>query len=121
MCAFTPNASWNTSRPAWAAPPLGRATHARMAEPSLTFSVSYPVMISMAAPYSHEYQTNQSSVPDKKRFLVHRGSHGNIEKSYHHLFVGLISPANRRLRIGVVRIIARIVVPRDSLQFRSCL
>src|SRR6266849_1066900 len=57
--------------------------------------------------------------PDEKVLLVHFSRHRDVEKAYHHLVVGLFAPAHLGIRIRIVRVGLRIVVPRDGLKFRS--
>ena len=57
---------------------------------------------------------------EKVTRFVHIGRDGNVEKSDHHFIVRLIAPANRHVRIWIVRIVFRIVVPRDSLKHNAC-
>ena len=51
--------------------------------------------------------------------LVQVAGHGHVEESHHHFVVGLIAPAHRYIRVGIVRIVFRIVVPRHGLQHRA--
>jgi hypothetical protein len=60
---------------------------------------------------------NTHSVSEKIVLLVEGCWDRNIKKSDHHLLVRLISPADRGSRIRIVRIVAGIAVPRDTLQF----
>src|SRR5258708_5779242 len=53
--------------------------------------------------------------------LVEIRRDGDIEKTNHHLFVGLLAPADFLIRSGVMRVAARVVVPGDSLEHGACL
>src|ERR1700674_1634225 len=57
--------------------------------------------------------------PDEKVLLVCAGGHRAVEKAHHHFVVGLLAPAHLSIRIRIVRIRLRIVVPSDGLQFRA--
>jgi hypothetical protein len=52
---------------------------------------------------------------NKELILVDICGHGHIEKTHHHLVVGLIAPVNGRCRIGIMRIAFRIVEPGHGL------
>lgn len=56
---------------------------------------------------------------DKKVLLVYPRRNGDIEESHHHFVVGLFAPAHLGIRIRIVRIGLRIVVPRDCLKLCS--
>src|SRR5216684_8335726 len=48
--------------------------------------------------------------------LVEIGRDGNVEKTHHHLFVGLLAPPDILVRIGIMRVLARVVIPGDRLE-----
>src|SRR5258708_2539861 len=53
---------------------------------------------------------------------IYVGVERNLEEPEHHLFPALISIANLDLRIGVTRVVSRVVIPgsaRDSGSFRQ--
>ena len=54
-------------------------------------------------------------VVQKEMLLIHPRRHRHVEKSDHHLVVGLISPGNRAVGIGVMSVVAGVVVPGDCL------
>ena len=56
-------------------------------------------------------------MPNKIAELVEIRCNGHIEKTNHHLVVRLLAPAHGRLRVRVMGIVARIIVPGDGLQF----
>jgi hypothetical protein len=58
-------------------------------------------------------------LPDEKVLFVHTRGHRHVEKPHHHFVVGLLAPAHFCLRVWIVRIRFRVVVPRDGLKFRS--
>src|SRR5208337_610360 len=60
-------------------------------------------------------------VPKKKVFLTHIRWHRNVKETNHHLIVRLAAPSDGLVRIGVVHIFIRIVVPGHCLQPSSSL
>jgi len=52
----------------------------------------------------------------KKLLLVHVRRHCYIEKSDHHLLISLVAPGHGGVRIRIVRIVARVVVPGHGAQ-----
>src|SRR5689334_12801712 len=53
---------------------------------------------------------------DKEMLLVHSSRHSHIEEANHHLVIGLVAPHYRTVRVGIVHIVSRIVVPGNRLQ-----
>src|SRR5216683_2764502 len=51
--------------------------------------------------------------------LVQMGGYGDIKETDHHLLIGLIAPPHCARGIRVVRIVPRVVVPGDGLEFRT--
>src|SRR5437016_6482274 len=51
--------------------------------------------------------------------LINIRRHRNIEEADHHLVVSLAAPGHCFFRIGIVRIVPRVVEPGDSLEPRA--
>src|SRR5947209_7586326 len=58
---------------------------------------------------------------DEELLLADSGIHSDIEKAHHHLGPGLFAPDDCGIRIGVVRIILRVIKSRNGLQGRAAL
>src|SRR5579864_2480270 len=57
-------------------------------------------------------------LPDKKRSFVHARIHRHIEEADHHLFPALWAETDGILRVGIVRIAARVIEVSDGFQLR---
>src|ERR1700722_7379257 len=91
-----------------------------MVVPSFTLSCTYTLLISMFAPVldSRGPAAYLGSMPDEVAALVETCRHRYVEKPHHHLVVSRLAPARGRLRVRVMRIVTRIIVPGDGLQLR---
>ena len=52
--------------------------------------------------------------------LIHGPRNGDVEEADHHFVVCLVAPCDSRVRVGIVSILTRIVVPGNRLNFRPC-
>src|SRR6185369_12033841 len=62
-----------------------------------------------------------SLVANKESFLVHFRRHRYVKESNHHFLISLVAPGHRGARIRIVRIVARVVIPRDGAQLGASL
>ncbi len=56
---------------------------------------------------------------DEKMLLIQRGRCGDVEEANHHLIVRLLAPPHRNVRVRIVWIFFRIVIPSDRLSEKS--
>src|SRR5207244_11942673 len=49
--------------------------------------------------------------------LIHGPRNGDVEEADHHFVVCLVAPCDSRVRVGIVSILTRIVVPGNRLNF----
>src|SRR5215467_1638270 len=58
-------------------------------------------------------------LPDEEMFFIHLSRDRNVKETDHHLVVGLFTPLDRTVGIGVVRIVLGIVIPGDRFELGS--
>src|SRR5579862_9141876 len=116
MCALTPKASWKTSKPGIEPPSTGRAVQACMVVPSDTLSSTYSLRISIL---NLLRGLGFSPLAFEEFLLVDVAVYGDIKEADHHFVMSLVAPPNGTVGIRIVRIVFRIVVPRDGLELRS--
>src|SRR2546428_10948914 len=58
-------------------------------------------------------------LPDKILPLIDGAGNSNIEEAHHHLFMALVAPPDGRVRVWIVRVVPRVVIPRDGLDPRA--
>ncbi len=56
---------------------------------------------------------------DEKMLLIQRGRYGDVEEAHHHLVVRLLAPTHGSVRVRIVWIFFRIVIPSDRLSEKS--
>ena len=56
---------------------------------------------------------------DEKMLLIQRGLYGDVEEARHHLVVRLLATPHGYVRVRIVWIFFRIVIPRDPLSEKS--
>src|ERR1700730_1527850 len=79
------------------------------------------IKIDLRTPTPRAYRVTgaRTLAANKKLLLIHFCRHCQIKESDHHLLIRLIAPCNRCIRVGVMRIVARVVIPRHRSQFGS--